>query len=43
MKYAIISLESGRIESVGPLLLIKANPIQEAETISDNKLPEKYH
>ena len=42
MKHVIISLESGRVESIGPLLLIKANPIQE-ETMFGNKLPEALH
>lgn len=42
MKHVIISLESGKIESVGPLLLIKANPIQ-SEDMSGKKLPETYH
>lgn len=43
MKYVVISLQSGKVESVGPLLLIKANPIQETETLFDNKLSDSYH
>ena len=43
MKHVIISLESGRVESVGPLLLIKANPILKDEYLSGNKLPESLH
>lgn len=42
MKYVIISLESGRVEPFGPMLLIKANPIQE-ETVLGSKLPDTFH
>ena len=43
MKYVIISLQSGRIPSIGPLLLIKANPIQNYESVYGNKLPSTIH
>ncbi len=43
MKYAIISLQSGRVESIGPLLLIKANPLQESEGGIKTPLPEAMH
>ena len=43
MKYVIISLQSGRVQSVGPLLLIKANPIQNIDTVSGKKLPDIMH
>lgn len=43
MKYAIISLQSGRVESIGPLLLIKANPLQESEGVLKTPLPEAMH
>lgn len=43
MKYVLLSLQSGRVESVGPLLLIKANPIQESDIVSNNKLPDTIH
>ena len=43
MKYVIISLQSGRVESVGPLLLIKANPIQEPKVAETRPLPDMLH
>ena len=43
MKYVIISLQSGRVESVGPLLLIKANPILEPKVSETRPLPDTMH
>lgn len=43
MKYVIISLQSGRVESVGPLLLIKANPILEPKVAETRPLPDAMH
>lgn len=43
MKYVLLSLQSGRVESVGPLLLIKANPIQDSDIVSNSKLPSTIH
>lgn len=43
MKYVIISLQSGRVRSVGPLLLIKANPIQDSKVAETRPLPDAMH
>lgn len=43
MKHVLISLESGRVESVGPMLLIKANPVPEEVSASGSKLPDSLH
>ena len=43
MKYVIISLQSGRVKSDGPLLLIKANPIKDIENLSVKPLPSVIH
>lgn len=42
MKYVIISLQSGKIESEGPVLLIKANPLLN-DTENSQSLPQSIH
>ena len=42
MKYVIISLQSGKIESEDPVLLIKANPLLN-ETENSQSLPKSIH
>ncbi len=43
MKYVIVSLQSGKVESIGPLLLIKANPIQESVALITKPLSDTMH
>lgn len=42
MKYVIISFQSGKIDSEGPVLLIKANQLSE-ETENSQTLPQSVH
>lgn len=40
MKYIIISLQTGKVEKIGPLMLVKANPINDTQQTLDNVLSE---